>query len=368
MDKRLLVAIIVLASIASIESIYIALTMQGLTDMLPGSDVVYDEYQEQLEANIKLIEDLNALELGYTALENDLDALQRSFDAIQAEKAEWDSVYGETLYNLTSLEEDYEDLQDEVDDLNMFYEGLRNSYEASQAAYDSLEDDMQSLQDEYQDYRDRYTAIMEEVNARAGQGALKGRFITPGDEAVTNAVQEVSWIMGDQKPLMQQWDDIQNLYKWVNSNIDYTYDSPHPILAEEATQSPVWVLDAYRYPNETLAEGRGDEEDQAVLLLSMMMTYNASSNYWCVVSDSDTSSRCAVAIIRPGRAALLDPVGSYYTGRDVGSFLDWPVEYAVFRWFDDWGDENMTVRCAFKGDTCIDFGSTQEFYDWVNGL
>jgi hypothetical protein len=28
----------------------------------------------------------------------------------------------------------------------------------------------------------------------------------------------------------------------------------------------------------------------------------------------------------------------------------------------------MRVTSVFNMDTCVEFGSTQEFYDWVNGL
>jgi hypothetical protein len=91
MDRKILAAIIVLASIAAVEGVYIALTMQGLTGRFPGSiDVIYEEYTEQLNANIELIEDLNELKMEHTALTNEYDRLQQTYKDFMVEKNETD--------------------------------------------------------------------------------------------------------------------------------------------------------------------------------------------------------------------------------------------------------------------------------------
>jgi len=167
---------------------------------------------------------------------------------------------------------------------------------------------------------------------------------------------------------MLKWSEIRSLYDWVEANIEYTYDSPHPVLSEDASVSPQWESETYRYPNETLAEGRGDDEDQAVLLASMLEAYDGYTVYWVIRASSDTSMRSAAMMVGGGRTTILDPESGYYTGKEISSLLEHPAEYTVPNWFDDWGEANMRISSVFNMDTCVEFGSTQEFYDWVNGL
>jgi hypothetical protein len=369
MDRKILAAIIVLASIAAVEGVYIALTMQGLTGRFPGSiDVIYEEYSQQLNANIELIDDLNELKMEHTALTNEHDRLQQTYEDFMTEKNETDASYAVILGDFTALESEYEETSEELLELQADYDSLWVNYGGNQAAYDSLAADMSNLEEEYQEHRDNYLAIVGEVNARAGLGALKGRMITPEDAAVLSATLDVTITLGDGKSDLVKWNDFRTLYNWVEANIDYTYDSPHPVLSEDASVSPQWESETYRYPNETLAEGRGDDEDQAVLLASMLQAYDGDAVYWVIRASSDTSMRSAALMVGGGRTTLLDPESDYYTGKEIGSLLKHPAEYTVPNWFDDWGEANMRIISVFNMDICVEFASTQEFYDWVNGL
>ena len=369
MDRKILAAIIVLTSIAAVEGVYIAVTMQGLTGKFPGSiDVIYDEYSEQLNANIALIDDLNELKMEHTALTNEHDRLQQTYEDFMVEKNETDESYAVVLSDFTALESEHGETSEELLELQSDYDSLWDNYRDNQAAYDSLEADKSSLETEYQEHRDNYLGIVGEINARAGLGALKGRMITPENAAVVSATLDVTITTGDGKSEMVKWNDIRDLYDWVEAHIDYTYDSPHPVLSEDASVSPQWLSETYRYPNETLAEGRGDDEDQAVLLASMLEAYDGETGYWVIRASSDTSMRSAAMRVSGGRTTILDPESGYYTGKEIRSLLEHPAEYTIPNWFNDWGEANMKVTSVFDRDTCVEFGSTQEFYDWVNGL
>jgi len=369
MDRKILAAIIILTSIAAVEGVYIALTMQGLTGKFPGSiDVIYDEYSEQLNANIELIEDLNELKMEHTTLTNEYDRLQQTYEDFMIEKSETDENYAEIFNDFTALEDEHEETLGDLLELQADYDSLWENYRNNQAAYDSLEADMSSLEEEYQDHRDNYLAIVGEINARAGLGAYKGRMITPEDTAVVSATLDVTITTSDGKSDLVKWNDFRSLYEWVKENIDYTYDSPHPFLSEDASVFPQWASETYRYPTETLIEGRGDDEDQAVLLASMLQAYDGDSVFWVIRASSDTSMRSAAMMVGGGRTTLLDPESGYYTGKEIGSLLEHPAEYSIPNWFNDWGETNMRITCVFNMDTCVEFDSTQEFYDWVNGL
>ena len=261
MDRKILAAIIVLASIAAVEGVYIALTMQGLTGRFPGSiDVIYEEYSEQLNANIELIDDLNELRIEYTALINEYDKIQQTYEDFIEEKNETDEKYAVVLSNFTTLEREQKENLDNLIELRSDYDSLWENYMDSQTVYDSLEVDMSNLIVEYQDYQDKYLGIMEEINARVGFGDLKGRMITPSDNVLMNVTLQITSTTGERKTAVQRRIDIRGLYDWVVTHIIYTFDSPHPVFSEDISNSPQWISETYRYPNETLVEGRGDHE------------------------------------------------------------------------------------------------------------
>jgi hypothetical protein len=369
MDRKILAAIIVLASIAAVEGVYIALTMQGLTGRFPGSiDVIYEEYTEQLNANIELIEDLNELKMEHTSLTNEHDRLQQTYEDFMVEKNETDENYAVVLNDFTALESEHGETSEELLDLQNDYDSLWDNYRDTQAAYDSLEADKSSLEVEYQEHRDDYLGIVGEINARAGLGALKGRMITPSDNVLMNVTLQITSTTGAGKTAVQRRIDIRGLYDWVVDHISYTFDSPHPVFSEDISNSPQWRSETYRYPNETLVERHGDDEDQAVLLVSMIKAYDNNSDYYVILANSNMSTRSAALILNKDRITILDPESGYYTGKEIGSLLDHPAEYTISNWFNDWGETNMRVTSVFDRDTCVEFGSTQEFYDWVKGL
>ena len=369
MDRKILAAIIVLASIAAVEGVYIALTMQGLTGKFPGSiDMIYEEYTEQLNANIELIDELNELKMEHTALTNEHDRLQQTYEDFMVDKNETDESYAVVLNEFTALESEHGETVEELLELQGDYDSLWENYVDSQSAFDSLGADMLSLAEEYQEYQDDYWIIMEEVNARGGVGDLKGRLITPDNDGVMEITFQITITTGDEKTEIQRWIDIRELFDWVDENIVYTFDSYQPLLPEDVSESLQWVRDTYRYPNETLSERRGDDEDQAVLLASMVEAYDGSTSCWVILANSDASTRSAAMICNDGGITILDPESSYYTGKEIGNLLEHPAEYAIQNWFNDWGESNMRVSCVFDMDTCVEFEVTQEFYDWFNGL
>jgi len=370
MDRKILAAIIVLAIIAAIEGVYIALTINGLTGKFPGSiNVIYDEYSEQLNANIKLIDDLNELKMENTALTNDYDELQQTYKDIIEKKNETEDLLSVIINDFSSLESDYNKALEALTELDNNYDNLWENYLVSQTAYDSLGADMTRLIMEYQEYQDKYQGIMKEINARAGLGNLKRRMITPDDNIVMNVTLQITSTTSDGKTAVQRRIDMRGLYDWVVSHISYSYDSPHPIFSEDIKISPQWISENYRYPNETLVEGHGDDEDHAVLLVSMLKAYDDNNdNYYVLLANSNASKRSAALITNDRSITILDSESGYYSGKEIGSLLEYPAEYAIQNWFNDWGEANMRVTSVFNMDVCVEFDSTQEFYDWVNGL
>ena len=67
------------------------------------------------------------------------------------------------------------------------------------------------------------------------------------------------------------------LYHWVVNNVEYSHDSYFPVIPEVMGSPLIWWEECWRMPAETLEDEAGDCEDMAVLLASLMLSYNNGS-------------------------------------------------------------------------------------------
>ena len=135
----------------------------------------------------------------------------------------------------------------------------------------------------------QYASLKEQVNVRLGDTPEdRQSFITPNDSSVSAKVLEVTGVYsGD---ISDYWRDCERLYRWVVSNISYSYDSYMPILPESISGGLIWQQDYWRIPEETLEDETGDCEDMAVLLASMLRSYNEGEySIWVLVIRSSVS-------------------------------------------------------------------------------
>jgi hypothetical protein len=220
-----------------------------------------------------------------------------------------------------------------------------------------------------QNYRDIRTQVL----LRLGTGTDATLFITPDEPEISQLVQEVAGDFSAE----DFWKDYIKLYRWVVINIDYTLDSSLPLLPE-SLDTPVselyWEGDFWRLPVETLDNGRGDCEDMATLLVSMMLNYNQRRHpVWILGAITDNprpKAHVAVAIpLQGAHLAIFDLSGRYYTPfEEVGGFGSQFFPQALEHWFKHLERTEMMdarIYLAFSEDFYREFQGNEEFSDWL---
>jgi len=213
----------------------------------------------------------------------------------------------------------------------------------------------------------QYASLKGKVNVRLGDTPEdKQSFITPNNSSVSAKVVEITGrYSGDVSEL---WRDSKRLYSWVVSNISYSYDSYMPILPENISGGLIWQQDYWRMPEETLEDETGDCEDMAVLLASMLRSYNKGEySIWVLLIRSGELGHAAVAFpVEGGQLTILDPAGNYYTGQ-YGSLGSSSVSTAVNNWLSHWQNEmpGAEIVGVFSEDVYEEFSSTDEFITWA---
>jgi len=213
----------------------------------------------------------------------------------------------------------------------------------------------------------QYVGLKQQIDVRiALTPEDRQSFITPTDSLVSAKVLEVTG--GYSGDVNDYWRDYEQLYRWVVNNISYSSDSYMPILPEIISGALVWQQDYWRMPGETLGDETGDCEDMALLLTSMLRSYNEGEHrVWVLRIRSGALGHVAVAFpVQGGKLTILDPAGNYYTGQ-YGSLGSSSVSIAVNDWLSHWQSKmpDAEVIGVFSEDIYEEFSNTSEFIAWV---
>ena len=216
----------------------------------------------------------------------------------------------------------------------------------------------------------QYASLKGQIDVRLGLTPEdKQSFITPNNSLVSAKVLEVTG--GYSGDTDKYWRDCERLYRWVVSNISYSYDSYMPVLPENISGDLIWCQGHWRMPEETLGDETGDCEDMAVLLASMLLNYNEGEYaIWVLGISSNVpeyKGHMAVAFpVQGGNLAILDPAGNYYTGQ-YGALQPESISIAVNNWLSHWQREmpGAEIVKVFSEDVYEEFSSTAEFVTWA---
>ena len=232
---------------------------------------------------------------------------------------------------------------------------------------DMTESRLETAKNENSTMLNQYDSLKRRVNVRLGDTPEDQQsFITPNDSSVSTKVLEITGeYSGD---VSEIWRDYKRLYSWVISNISYSYDSHMPILPGSISGGLIWQKDYWRMPEETLEDETGDCEDMAVLLASMLRSYN-EENYqvWVLGIRSEELGHVAVAFpVIDGELTILDPAGNYYTGQ-YGSLDSSNISNAVNKWLSHWQRDmpDAEIFRVFSEDFHEEFADTEEFIAWA---
>ncbi len=220
----------------------------------------------------KLSEEHEALLRNYTSLKG-------AYSALKARYAELNSTYVKLMAKHKELTTKYEELKAEFNTLSRTYSsllsnytGLRNAYLSLKSEYGELQGKYSSLSDEYSALQARYGDLLNAVEVlmnvtreRAGLvNSFKPNFIDWESSLVVKAVKSVNFNAYS--------DPYEAILKWIVKHIYYNSDTPEVVVTSpNATYE--WVTDYYQYASETLREGYGDCEDQAILTAAMVEAY-----------------------------------------------------------------------------------------------
>ena len=303
---------------------------------------------------------------------------------------------GELNYAVTQLTTTEDELADTVTQLTLAEDELTDTVTQltlTEGALDDIVAQLASAEDELADAVTQLTLAEDEladavientlllsqyaniraiVEARIGYSFYvteedRQSYITPDDATVSALVQATTdGYTGDTS---RTWNDYFLLYQWVADNIVYNFDSYMPRLPELLSDAVRWVQECWNKPAETIADGKGDCEDQALLLASMMKNYNNGDlAVWLIGIQSAVPGQIghmAVAFpVEGGHLTIVDPTWSYYTGWPSGSLESKIASSAVSDWVSLIPDANFYVYSILSNNTDQRFSSTAEFLTW----
>jgi len=226
---------------------------------------------------------------------------------------------------------------------------------------------LEIAEDEQKQMQNQYSNLREQINLRFGQGEDCQEFITPDNENISAKANEIAGNYSDDTN--ELWRDYEKLYRWVVNNIEYSNDSRFPFIPATLGSDPVWRQECWRMPDETLVDEVGDCEDMALLLASLMLSYN-NQGYavWAITISNEDGGHLAVAFPVAGdKLTILDPAGNYYTGYFSGRLRSDDINRAVNDWLSHWKKEmpNAEISSIFSNKLYREFSNTEEFINWV---
>ena len=258
-------------------------------------------------------------------------------------------------------------------ELNVTKEQLANLTAQLQSTRNLLYSTQSSLETELNNNSQmtgQYTSIREQINVRlALTPQIKQSYLMPGNPAISGKVQEITG--GYSENITEYWRDFERLYRWVVNNISYSSDSYIPFLPETISGEFVWSKECWRTPEETLEDETGDCEDMAVLLASMLRSYNEGKyDVWVLKilsSTPEAPGHAAVAFpVTGGNLTILDPAGNYYTGYPYGTLQSESISVAVNQWLSHWRNDMPGAEIVemFSETDSQQFSGTAEFITW----
>jgi prefoldin subunit 5 len=362
----LTIGLVVLVIVQALFSGFLLTKPQGNSE--PSYEALYQDYlslQSQLASLMSDYESLNSEYLALQASYDDLNASQKS--DFESQYLALQSRYDELSSQYTSLNSQYSSLNASYDALDSSYDALDSSYTLLNSSYISLQAQFDELQTSYYTVASDYFEIRYQINQRSQHYDVES-FITPNDTAVQQTIEMVTGGWSDPSDWDEYWTDLKALYNWVVNNIPYNYDGLFPVLPSVMSGDVEYTTEVWQFPNETLSVGRGDYEDMAILLCSLVRGY--SHDYWaeCILIASSSAGHAAVQIpVSGGKLAILDPAGHYYTS-SLGNLVSKDITTEITSWLNYWKPQmgtDVRVYRVFSDYMDQTFTSTSAYTSWM---
>lgn len=321
-----------------------------------------------------------------TDLQTEVNTLKSEYDAYVATHSHSDSEYVELLTNYTQLQQNYQTLATEYESLTESYNNLteeqqtlEENYNQLQLAYqqlnttyhdlksenEQLETTYQTLVAVYNSYKEAYSQLISVVNLHVKHPSQNEKLlITPGDPAVESKVEEITGGWSNSTDWTEYWIDVKKMYAWVVNNIEYRYDGLYPVLPQHPSGPVTQSGEMWQFPNQTLDLRKGDCDDMAILLCSMIYCYgNMEQSVECIAITQHMAVYIPVA---SDEICILDPSGRYYTGYPF-QITSKNISEEVHHWLDYWRDSigYPKVDWIFSAYIWKAFWDTEIFINWL---
>lgn len=194
-------------------------------------------------------------------------------------------------------------------------------------------------------------------------------FITPNDPSVAQVVRNITGGWSDTSNLTEFWYDVHRMFYWiVEKPFLFNRDTFYPILPSEPWGSVRYKEEVWLFPNETLSFGWGDCEDQAILLCSMILSYEGQNQKFpveCITfiggGDDLMKGHTAVQISHKGNLTLLDTTIVYFTSDHAGKVTAKSVSIEINNYFRN----HVTYLVVFSDSLIKIFASIDEYIQWM---
>lgn len=311
----------------------------------------------------------DSLYADYLSLQSQLETLKEQYDSLNSEYLSLQSSCDELNSSQADFESRYLSLQKRYDELNAQYAALNSQHLSSESNYDSLQLEFAALQDSYDATASEYEQIRYQINQRAQYYDISV-FITSNDSSVQQVTNQITGGWSNQSDLNEYWTDIEALYNWVVDNIAYRSDGLFPLLPSSLSGEVDYITEMWQFPNETLSLEKGDCEDMAILLCSMIRCYSQQHHAECIWITSADAGHAAVQIpVSGGKIVILDPAGNYYTSDILDNLVSKNIATEINNWLNYWKPQmgnDVRVYRVFSDYMDQTFASTTEYISWMN--
>lgn len=324
--------------------------------------LLQSQHQALTETHNSLYQNYSSLKIEYTKLTTNFTSLKSQYTGLIQNYTNLLNQYNEVSANYTSLQATYQNLLTNYTILQTDYDILQTQYDSLQLLYDDL-------QAEYDNYIIAYQRLRDKINHRFGLQNLE-TFITPEDSTVNTYVFSITGGWSNPDDWNEYWDDLKAMYDWVVNNIEYRSDGLYPNLPNDPSGNVDYWDEMWQFPNETLNLRQGDCEDMAILLCSMIRSYNDMQyETECIGITSSTAGHLAVQCPVEGYTLVIfDPAGGYYSSDFWGNIVFNDVSTEINNWLDYWKPEmgsDVYVDLVFSDYIQKTFTSTNEYIAWM---
>jgi len=299
--------------------------------------------------------------------ETELDVAREELGTTRTHLAAIEVGLSNALVKLQTAEVQLTGTKNQLEKTESLLSVAENQLEVTESQLSVVETQLEKKKNEQLQMLSQYSSLSEQVNLRFGIGEDSQRFIIPDNALVSTKASEIAGEYS--QDINEFWSDYMRLYRWVVKNIQYSLDSYLPFLPVTMGGNLIWRSECWKMPAETMEDGVGDCEDMAVLLASLMLSYNEGKyGVWAVEIHNESTGHLAVAFpVAGNKLTILDPAGNYYTGYPAGYLMSYDVDVAVSKWLSHWKKEMPGAEIGFTFSNKIyrQFSSSEEFINWV---